>query len=120
MLAKNYRVKLDDSDNSPGWKFAEYEMKGVPLRIEIGPRDIENNQCVVAMRVGGEKVAVSLDEINLVVGQKLEEIRALMYKKALENRENKTYCCKTMDEIKDTLAENGDGFVMAMRSARTR
>ena len=114
MLAKNYRVKLDDSDNSPGWKFAEYEMKGVPLRIEIGPRDIENNQCVVAMRVGGEKVAVSLDEINLVVGQKLEEIRALMYKKALENRENKTYCCKTMDEIKDTLAEKGDGFVMAM------
>ena len=114
MLAKNYRVKLDDSDNSPGWKFAEYEMKGVPLRIEIGPRDIENNQCVVAMRVGGEKVAVSLDEINLVVGQKLEEIRALMYKKALENREHKTYCCKTMDEIKDTLAENGDGFVMAM------
>ena len=114
MLAKNYRVKLDDSDNSPGWKFAEYEMKGVPLRIEIGPRDIENNQCVVAMRVGGEKVAVSLDEINLVVGQKLEEIRALMYKKALENREHKTYCCKTMDEIKDTLAEKGDGFVMAM------
>ena len=114
MLSKNYRVKLDDSDNSPGWKFAEYEMKGVPLRIEIGPRDIENNQCVVAMRVGGEKVAVSLDEINLVVGQKLEEIRALMYKKALENRENKTYCCKTMDEIKDTLAEKGDGFVMAM------
>ncbi|MBQ2388819.1 MAG: proline--tRNA ligase [Clostridia bacterium] len=114
MLAKNYRVKLDDSDNSPGWKFAEYEMKGVPLRIEIGPRDIENNQCVVAMRVGGEKVAVSLDEINLVVGQKLEEIRALMYKKALENRENKTYCCKTMDEIKDTLVEKGDGFVMAM------
>ncbi len=114
MLAKNFRVKLDDSDNSPGWKFAEYEMKGVPLRIEIGPRDIENNQCVVAMRVNGEKAAVSLDELTEVVGQKLEEARALMYKKALENRENKTYACKSMDEIKATLEENGEGFVMAM------
>ncbi|MBQ1284341.1 MAG: proline--tRNA ligase, partial [Clostridia bacterium] len=63
MLSKNFRVKLDDSDNSPGWKFAEYEMKGVPLRIEIGPRDIENNQCVVAMRVNGEKEFVSLDNL---------------------------------------------------------
>ena len=67
MLSKNFRVKLDDSDNSPGWKFAEYEMKGVPLRIEIGPRDIENNQCVVAMRVNGEKEFVSLDNLTETV-----------------------------------------------------
>lgn len=55
LKANGIRVKLDDSDNSPGWKFAEYEMKGVPLRIEIGPKDIENDQCVTAARYNGEK-----------------------------------------------------------------
>ena len=114
MLSKNFRVKLDDSDNSPGWKFAEYEMKGVPLRIEIGPRDIENNQCVVAMRVNGEKEFVSLDNLTETVEAKLAAAREIMYKKALENREAKTYACTSTDQIKAILEEKGDGFVKAM------
>ena len=114
MLSKNFRVKLDDSDNSPGWKFAEYEMKGVPLRIEIGPRDIENNQCVVALRVNGEKEFVSLDNLTETVEAKLAAAREIMYNKALENREAKTYACTSTDQIKAILEEKGDGFVKAM------
>ena len=114
MLSKNFRVKLDDSDNSPGWKFAEYEMKGVPLRIEIGPRDIENNQCVVALRVNGEKEFVSLDNLTETVEAKLTAAREIMYNKALENREAKTYACTSTDQIKAILEEKGDGFVKAM------
>ena len=114
-LAKyNVRVKLDDSDNSPGWKFAEYEMKGVPVRVEIGPKDIEAGQCVIATRHNGEKTIISLDELEETVVKKLNEVRDGLYKKALENRERRTYACKTMDEIISVLEEKGDGFVKAM------
>lgn len=113
-LKDTVRVKLDDSDNSPGWKFAQYEMKGVPLRIEIGPRDIQNNQCVIVSRLTREKTIVPLDELETVLPQKLQEVRDGMYEKALANRENRTHSCKTMDEIKTSLAENGDGFIKAM------
>ena len=114
-LAKyNVRVNLDDSDNSPGWKFAEYEMKGVPVRVEIGPKDIEAGQCVIATRHNGEKTIISLDELEETVAKKLNEVRDGLYKKALENRERRTYACKTMDEIISVLEEKGDGFVKAM------
>ncbi len=113
-LAKFCRVKLDDSDNSPGWKFAEYEMKGVPLRLEIGPRDIENNSCVIARRDNGEKTSVSLDELETVIPQLLQAVHDGLYQKALENRENRTYACKSIEEICRTLEEKGDGFVKAM------
>lgn len=108
------RVKLDDSDNSPGWKFAEYEMKGVPVRVEIGPKDIEAGQCVVATRHNGEKTIVSLDKLEETVAAKLQEVRDGLYQMALDNREKKTYACKTMDEIVSALEANGDGFVKAM------
>lgn len=108
------RVKLDDSENSPGWKFAEYEMKGVPVRVEIGPKDIEAGQCVVATRHNGEKTIVPLDKLEETVARKLEEVRDGLYQKALENREKRTYSCVTMDEIVKVLEENGDGFVKAM------
>ncbi len=108
------RVKLDDSDQSAGWKFAEYEMKGVPLRLEIGPRDIENNQCVIVTRHSREKTVVSLDELETVIPQKLKEVHDGLYQRALENRENKTYKCKTIEEIISSLEEKGDGFVKAM------
>ena len=114
LLSKNFRVKLDDSDQSAGWKFAEYEMKGVPVRLEIGPRDIENNQCVLVCRHDRSKTVVSLDNIVEEVAKKLEEVRAGIYNKALENRERRSYNCTTMDEIKTAIAENGDGFVKAM------
>ncbi len=113
-LKADFRVKLDDSDNSPGWKYAEYEMKGVPLRIEIGPRDIEANQCVIVTRHNLEKAVVSLDNLEAAVADKLKEVRDGMYAKALANRERRTYDCKTMDEIIEKLAANGDGFVRAM------
>ena len=108
------RIKLDDSNNSAGWKFSEYEMKGVPLRIEMGPRDIENNQCVVVSRHNREKEIVSLDEIESVIERKLKEVHDGLYEKAKQNRENKTYCCKSIDEINKALNEKGDGFVKAM------
>lgn len=109
------RAKLDDSDNSSGWKFAQYEMKGVPVRVEIGPRDIENGQCVLVPRVGGEKRIVPLDtSLGEAVKMMLQEVRDNMYQKALENREVHTYSCTTLDEITKTLEEKGDGFVKAM------
>ena len=108
------RAKIDDSGNSPGWKFAEYEMKGVPVRVEIGPKDIENNQCVVVTRHNREKTVVSLDDISQVIPKKLQEVRDGLYAKALENRENRTYKCASIDEINEALERNGDGFVKAM------
>lgn len=113
-LKKVCRVKMDASNNSPGWKFAEYEMKGVPLRIEIGPKDIENNQCVIVTRHNREKTFVSLDKLEETVLQKLQEVRDGIYNSALENRERRTYICKNTDEIIKALEENGDGFVKAM------
>lgn len=113
-LASKFRVKVDSTDNSPGWKFAEYEMKGVPVRIEIGPRDIEANQCVIVTRHNREKTVVSLDNLAETVAEKLGEVRDGLWEKALANRERRTYDCKTMDEIVDALSKNGDGFVRAM------
>ena len=63
-LQEKFRIKLDDSENSPGWKFAQYEMQGVPLRLEIGPKDIEKNQCVLVRRDNREKQFVSLDNLE--------------------------------------------------------
>ncbi len=113
-LKQDFRVKLDDSDNSPGWKFSEYEMKGVPVRIELGPRDIAQNQCVIVTRHNREKTVVSLDNLEQAVAEKLEEVRSGLYEKALANRKAHTYDCTTLDEIKEKLAANGDGFVRAM------
>ena len=114
LAAAGYRVKLDDSDNSAGWKYSEYEMKGVPVRLEIGPRDIESNQCVLVSRVDRSKEFVSLDTLEASLANKLTEVRDAMYQKALENRANKTYDCATLDEITKALEEKGPGFVRAM------
>ena len=113
-LKKICRAKIYASNNTPGWKFAEYEMKGVPIRLEIGPKDIENNQCVIVTRHNREKNFVSLDELEAMIPQKLEEVRNGIYNAALENRERRTYICNTLDEITKSLEENGDGFVKAM------
>lgn len=113
-LESTVRVALDDSDNSPGWKFAQYEMKGVPVRIELGPRDIENGECVIVTRHNREKTVVKLSDIVQAVEQKLREVHDGLYKKALENRNRRTYDCKTTDEMIDAMRENGDGFIRAM------
>ena len=107
------RVKLDNGEQSPGWKFAEYEMKGVPLRIEIGPRDIENGVCVVVRRDNREKTIVPLDSLKEQIPQLLEAVRSGLYNKALERRENMTYDAKTLEEMKD-IADNKPGFIRAM------
>lgn len=112
-LSSKFRVKLDGSDKSPGWKFAEYEMKGVPVRLEIGPRDIENNQAVLVSRITREKRTVSLDNIEDEVEKLLKEIQNAMFKAALLNREEKTSSATTYDEFKKIIAEKG-GFVKAM------
>ncbi len=108
-----FRVKMDDSDQSPGWKFAEYEMKGVPLRLELGPKDMEKNQCVLVRRDSGEKVFVSLDDIEETVGKMLDEIHDGLYAKALKNLEENTYACATLDEVKEKMAAQG-GFAKTM------
>ena len=113
LLAKNFRVKLDDSDNSAGWKFSEYEMKGVPVRLEIGPRDIENNSCVLVSRVTGEKTFVSLDNIVEEVGAMLEKVHSELYNRALENLKGKLNTAHNYDEFLD-IAENKPGFIRAM------
>lgn len=112
-LKYKFRTKLDDSDNSPGWKFAEYEMRGVPVRIEMGPRDIENGECVIVTRYNMEKTVVKLENIEEVLETMMKDIHDGMYKKALENRERRTYSCTSIDEIKEALT-HGDGLVKAM------
>ncbi|MBQ9543258.1 proline--tRNA ligase [Ruminococcus sp.] len=114
LKAAGIRVKVDDSEQSPGWKFAEYEMKGVPVRIELGPKDIENGQCVIVTRHDREKTFTPLTELVETVNAKLEAVREGIYQKALENRERRTYACKTTDEIIKALEDNGDGFIKAM------
>ena len=112
-LASVCRVKLDDSDNSAGWKFSEYEMKGVPIRLEIGPKDIENNRCVVVRRDNGEKIFVSLDELEAKIPELLEAVRDGLYQKAIDRRAAMTFTARDYAELKD-IADNKPGFIKAM------
>ena len=112
-LSKFCRVKLDNSDNSPGWKFSQWEMKGVPLRLEIGPKDIEKNQCVLVRRDNREKTFVCLDELETAIPAQLEALAQSLYARALENRENRTWSATTMDEVK-ALAESNNGYIKTM------
>lgn len=112
-LSKICRVKLDDTDNSAGWKFAEYEMKGVPLRLEIGPKDIANNQCVLVRRDNREKSFVSLDELETKIPELLAAVHDGLYQKALARREEMTYSVTTFEEMKANAADR-PGFIKAM------
>ena len=107
------RVKTDVSDNSPGWKFAEHEMKGVPLRLEIGPKDLENNRCVIVRRDNREKYEVALSEVTEKIPQLLQAVRDGMFEKALARREQMTFDAHNMDEMQD-IAEHKPGFIRAM------
>ena len=113
LLAKGIRVKLDDSDKTPGFKFSECEMRGIPLRLEIGPKDIENNQCILVRRDTGEKIVSSLENIEKEVVSLLEEIQSDMFKRALEHRQAHTYEADTMEEFTE-IVENKPGFVKAL------
>ena len=112
-LKKDFRVKVDASDKAPGWKFSEYEMKGVPVRVELGPKDIEKNQCVIVRRDNREKIFVSLDNLSEEVQKALDAVHNAMYEKALKNMEEKTSVATSFDEFVD-IAENKPGFIKAM------
>ena len=112
-MLKDYRVKVDDSDKTPGWKFAEQEVRGIPLRIEIGPKDIEANQAVIVRRDTREKTVVSIPELSIKVGEILETMQNDMLEKARKHRDAHTTSAVTYDEFKDAIA-NKPGFVKAM------
>lgn len=109
----DYRVKLDDSDNSPGWKFAEHEMKGVPLRIEIGPKDIEKGQCVIVRRDNREKYFVPLSELTEQIPVLLSAVHDGLYQRGLENRQQRTFAATELSEMIE-IAEKNNGFIKAM------
>ena len=117
-LAAKWRVKLDDSDNSTGWKYSQYEMKGVPLRLEIGPRDIENNSCVLVSRVSREKTFVSLDNLEAEVEKALAAVHAELYARAEKNLAEKMNVATSYEEFLD-VAENHPGFIKAMWCGET-
>lgn len=108
-----YRADIDETDKSPGWKFSEQEIVGIPTRIEIGPKDIEKNQVVVVRRDTREKIVVSLDEITDKLGDILETMQKEMYDRAKVYMEERIYEAATMDEMMD-LAQNKPGFIKAM------
>ncbi len=112
-ISNSFRVKLDSSDKMPGWKFNEYEMKGVPIRLEIGPKDIENNQVVLVRRDTREKLVVSIDELEKELSKLLDAIQLDLLEKAKNHRELKTFNALTLEEFKD-IAENKPGFIKAM------
>ncbi|HIX17465.1 MAG TPA: proline--tRNA ligase [Candidatus Gemmiger faecavium] len=107
------RVKLDDSDKAPGWKFSQWEMKGVPLRIEVGPRDLEQGQCVLVRRDNREKQFVKLEDLPTAIPAALEALAKALYDRALENREARTYAATTMDEVQE-LVKTKSGFIKTM------
>lgn len=113
LKAAGFRVQMDDSDQSPGWKFAQYEMKGVPLRLELGPKDMEKNQCVLVRRDGGEKTFVSLEGIEETVAKMLDDIHDGLYARAKRNLEENTFPAFSLDEAKAIQEEKG-GFIKTM------
>ena len=112
-LSKVCRVKTDKTDKSPGFKFAEQEMRGIPVRIEVGPRDLANGEAVVVRRDNGEKQTVKLDELETLIPALLETIQKDMLEKARAHRDAHTYAVENYEQFKDTI-ENRPGFIKAM------
>ena len=111
--AAGFRVRIDTSDNSLGWKCAQYEMKGVPLRIELGPKDIENGVCVAVRRDNGEKITVALEELVARLPELLDGVQKGLFEKAKKNLDEHTYVAHSLDEAKRLQEENG-GFIKTM------
>lgn len=109
----DFRVKVDDSEKSPGWKFSEQEMRGIPTRIEIGPKDIEKGQCVIVRRDTREKIAAPLSEAETVLARTLEQMQKEMLERAREHRDAHTYTAENYEEFRQIVNEK-PGFVKAM------
>ncbi|MCM1307275.1 MAG: proline--tRNA ligase [Butyrivibrio sp.] len=108
-----FRIRLDDSDKTPGWKFAEQEIKGIPVRIEIGPKDIEADRAVIVRRDTREKATVALDALEAELARILEDMQSDMLERARKHRDSHTFEARSYEEFKDTIA-NRPGFVRAM------
>ena len=113
LLNAGLRVKMDASDNSMGWKCAEYEMKGVPLRVECGPRDLENGQCVLVRRTDREKIVVKLEDLTAAVDQQLRIVQQQMFDKAKKNLDEHIYPAFSLEEAKELQEKNG-GYIKTM------
>ena len=113
-LNENFRAKVDLRENcTPGFKFNDWEMRGVPVRIEIGPRDIENNEAVLVRRDTLEKETVNLDNLEARLAELMEEIQTNMFNECAKRRDEKTTIAYTLDEIVKNLEEN-QGYVKTM------
>ncbi|MBE3564694.1 MAG: proline--tRNA ligase [Thermogemmatispora sp.] len=110
MLKGKVRLKVDLSDNTPGWKFNEWELRGVPVRIEIGPRDVQNNSVVLVRRDNRAKEAVAIDALETRLPELLAEVQQALFQRALAFREEHTYYAETYDEFKEIMSEKR-GFV---------
>ena len=117
-VLSNFRVKVDDSDKSPGWKFSEQEMRGIPLRVELGPKDIEAGKCVICRRDTREKVEVALDQLAETVDALLKQMQSDMLEKARKHVESHTYTATTREEFEEIFATK-TGFVKAMWCGET-
>ena len=113
LTAAGFRVKLDDSDQSAGWKYSQYEMKGVPVRLEIGPRDIESGNCVLVSRVSREKSFVAIDNIENEIKSMLDFVHNELVERARKNLAEKTSVARSYEEFLD-IAEKKSGFIKAM------
>lgn len=113
VLSRNIRVNIDASDKKPGWKFNEYEMKGIPLRLEVGPKDIEQNQVVLVRRDTGEKLVIAINRLETKVLELLEDMQVNLYKKAKQHLEDHTTSVVTFNCFTETL-ESRPGFIKAM------
>ncbi len=113
LKAAGIRVKMDDSDYSLGWKCAQYEMKGVPLRVEIGPRDMENGVCVAVRRDNFEKETVKIEELAQKIPALLDKVQEGLYSKAKKNLDEHTFAATSLDEARNLQEENG-GFIKTM------
>lgn len=112
-LKASVRVDIDASEKKPGWKFNESEINGIPIRLEIGPKDIEEKKVVLVRRDTGEKIHVAIEQVETEISRLLRDIQKALYDKALSHRLNKTTIATNMDEFKDTLLHHG-GFIKAM------
>ena len=109
----NFRVKVDDSDKSPGWKFSEQEMRGIPVRVEIGPKDIEANKCVLVRRDTREKIEVSLDDLETTIADILAKMQVEMLERARAHVAEHTYVANNYDEFKE-IVNTKPGFIKSM------
>lgn len=113
LTESNFRVKVDDSDKSPGYKFADQEMRGIPFRVEIGPRDLKEGNCVIVRRDTREKIVCKIDELADKMKELAPQMQSDMYDRAKKHLEEHTYTASTKEEF-ETLFREKSGFVKAM------